>query len=189
MGIVGIDLDDCRDPATGEITDEAKLIVDQLRSYTEISPSGQGLRIFVYAKLPDGRRRKGPVEMYDSERFLTVTGHMLDGFQIIIDNQEGIDAVHADVFGYGSRNPVLGKPTELLPEDYELLKKAANAKNGAKFHRLYYDGDTAEYPSSSEADLALSAELAFWTNGDCERVDRLFRNSALYRPKWDEQAL
>lgn len=37
----------------------------------------------------------------------------------------------------------------------------------------------------SSADAALCQHLAFWTGRDCERMDRLFRQSALYRDKWE----
>ena len=43
-----------------------------------------------------------------------------------------------------------------------------------------------DYPSQSEADLALCRLLAFYTNCDAGEIDRLFRQSGLYRPKWDE---
>lgn len=36
----GIDLDDCRDPRTGEIAPWARSILDSMASYTEVSPSG-----------------------------------------------------------------------------------------------------------------------------------------------------
>lgn len=42
---VGIDLDACRDPETGEIADWAMKIVEDLDTYTEISRSGTGLHI------------------------------------------------------------------------------------------------------------------------------------------------
>ena len=48
------------------------------------------------------------------------------------------------------------------------------ARNGADFDRLWH-GDTAGYPSHSEADLALCYMLAFWTGRDPGRIDRLFR--------------
>lgn len=63
--------------------------------------------------------------------------------------------------------------------DEELLDRARNAKNGAKFDRLWR-GDTSEYPSHSEARFALLDLLAFWTGGDRGRMDRLFRQSGLY---------
>ncbi|MFQ7644172.1 hypothetical protein, partial [Ruthenibacterium lactatiformans] len=42
-------------------------------------------------------------------------------------------------------------------------------------------------PSHSEADIALCNALAWWTNCDAARVDRLFRQSGLMREKWDRQ--
>jgi primase-polymerase (primpol)-like protein len=34
--------------------------------------------------------------------------------------------------------------------------------------------------------MALCSLLAFWTGGDTHQIDRLFRDSGLYREKWDE---
>lgn len=79
----GIDLDDCRDPATGVIDDWAAEIIADLDSYTEVSPSGTGVKIYVQAAKPGDRNRTafagGEVEIYDRERFFAVTGHQLEG--------------------------------------------------------------------------------------------------------------
>lgn len=82
----GIDLDDCRDPASGEVHPAAAGIVLELDSYTEISPSGTGLHIIVRAALDaltggDGRRTTqtpwgGKFEIYDRGRYFTVTGQV-----------------------------------------------------------------------------------------------------------------
>ncbi len=48
-------------------------------------------------------------------------------------------------------------------------------------------GDYSDYPSQSEADLALCNELAFWCGNNPEQIDRLFRQSKLYRQKWDQK--
>jgi primase-polymerase (primpol)-like protein len=77
--LVGIDLDHCIDPETGVIATWAMDIALRIDSYTEISPSGAGLRIWARGVLPPGRRRKGHIEMYDSGRYLTVTGHRVRG--------------------------------------------------------------------------------------------------------------
>src|SRR5581483_10931 len=64
---------------------------------------------------------------------------------------------------------------------------ARNAKNGSDFDRLY-GGDTSSYDhDDSRAEAALCTYLAFWTQGDPDRIDRLVRSSGLYRPKWDER--
>ena len=66
--IVGIDLDDCRDPETGDVDDAALDIIERLDSYTEVSPSGTGYHVLVTGTLPDGRNRRGSVELYDTAR-------------------------------------------------------------------------------------------------------------------------
>jgi putative DNA primase/helicase len=72
--------------------------------------------------------------------------------------------------------------------DADLIEKALAAANGAKFRALFDRGDLAAYNGdSSAADMALANLLAFWTRKDAERMDRLFRRSALFRPKWDER--
>jgi primase-polymerase (primpol)-like protein len=82
-GWAGIDLDGCRDPESGEIHPKAQKIITTIDSYTEVSPSGTGLKIFVHGALPPGRRKleevfgKGEhagIEMYDSGRYFCVTG-------------------------------------------------------------------------------------------------------------------
>lgn len=73
------------------------------------------------------------------------------------------------------------------PDDEEIIRKASNAKNGAKFSALWRgDWGPLGYPSQSEADLALLSMLLYWTDGDRERADALFRKSGLMRPKWDQ---
>jgi primase-polymerase (primpol)-like protein len=75
----GVDLDHCRNAKTGTIDSWAMRIIDQLNSYTEISPSGTGVRIFIKAKLPPGRRKGRRIEVYDTKHYLTMTGHKLNG--------------------------------------------------------------------------------------------------------------
>lgn len=81
---VGVDLDHVVDPGTGAIEDWAQEIVARMPGYWELSPSGTGLRHIREGRLPEngrrnGGRKKGPVEMYDCGRFLTITGHRLGG--------------------------------------------------------------------------------------------------------------
>ncbi len=76
-------------------------------------------------------------------------------------------------------------------DDAELLRRARASANGEKFANLW-DGDTSDYANGdnegrSEADLALCSLIAFWTGPDEDRIDGLFRQSGLMRPKWDER--
>jgi len=77
--LVGIDLDQCRDRETGVIAPWAQAIVQAINSYTEISPSGAGLRIFVHGTLPGRGRNQNHIEMYTTGRYLTLTGHRIHG--------------------------------------------------------------------------------------------------------------
>ena len=80
-GIVGIDLDDAVGD-DGLLEGWAVEIVDVLDSYTEWSPSGKGVHIYVRANLPQCARKRGKVEVYGSGRFFTVTGNAVDGCRL-----------------------------------------------------------------------------------------------------------
>lgn len=69
-----IDLDDCGDDAEAIAVRER--IMATFKSYTERSPSGRGFHIIVRGNVPAGRRR-GKVEVYSSQRFMTMTGDVV----------------------------------------------------------------------------------------------------------------
>lgn len=70
-----IDLDKCVDDHD-IINDQALAIIKRLNSYTEFSPSGHGIRIFVKGQIKRNRR-KGDVEVYGDVWYVTVTGHII----------------------------------------------------------------------------------------------------------------
>ena len=82
-GIVGGDMDGCRDPATGAIEPWAQAILDLKETYFEISPSGEGIRFWALAG--DMALRKtvkadgAGVEIYSAGRYLTFTGDHVQG--------------------------------------------------------------------------------------------------------------
>lgn len=191
---VGIDLDKVVSPATGEIEPGAADILRALDSYTELSVSGTGVHVIVRGIWPRNGNRKGAAEVYSQGRYFCMTGRPVDGFENkpIADRPAELAALHARMFApaevkkpgsNGSRPSAAAAHLD----DEELLRRARAADNGAKFRKLYDDGDTGEYDGDhSRADLALCGMLAFWTGGDTTRMDRLFRGSRLYREKWDE---
>jgi putative DNA primase/helicase len=71
----GIDLDDCRNPESGELEVWAAKTVQDLEGYAEVSPSGTGVHIIVRGKAPN--KKRGKVEAYSSERYFTITGQVL----------------------------------------------------------------------------------------------------------------
>jgi len=186
-GLCGVDLDHCRDPQTGELEPWAAEVVAELDSYTEASPSGTGVHVLLLGDLPEGRRRKGRVEVYGpgSPRYFTCTGQHLPGTPLTVNPRtEALASVHARLIGTEApQADAPPRPTEPLAlDDEELLVKARSARNGADFSRLWEGG----YPEDDSAgDLALCSHLGFWCGGDAARVDALFRRSGRYRPKWE----
>lgn len=200
--LVGVDLDDCRDPDAETPTAWAANVLDTLDSYSEVSPSGTGYHVIVRGERPEGRNRAGNIEVYDRSRFFTVTGdHVAATPETVATREDALATVVSEELtvadaasaseasasdaAAGSASPESPSTDAAVPiSDDELLDRAQNAANGEKFSRLW-SGSTSGYESHSEADLALCRMLAFWTGGDTARVNRLFRRSGLYREKWD----
>jgi primase-polymerase (primpol)-like protein len=178
-----IDLDHCVDAVTGEIDSFACSVLERFRSYAELSPSRSGLHTIVRACKPGPRCRTGRLEMYDRDRFLTITGLVLGDWPIA-DRQNQVSAMYREFFP-DQPTRTYGPLTQIADDDHALLERAHAARNGAKFAALWR-GDTSAFGSDhSAADLALCSHLAFWTGCDPRRVDSLFRRSALMRSKWD----
>ena len=189
----GIDIDTCREPDTGQIAEWAWKIIWRLNSYTEVSPSGTGVHIIIRGKLPAGKGNQathhdGKVEMFSRARYFTFTGIHVDGTPIeIFDRQAELLGLHKQLFA--SRNTPSAEKystpsSPLLASDDELITKARQAQNGSKFDRLWNGHWESDYPSQSEADLALCCLFAFWTRKDRARIDGLFRRSGMMRKKW-----
>lgn len=87
-------------------------------------------------------------------------------------------------------DPVTGVSLEPREEvalsDEELIEKARGAGNADTFVPLW-EGDTSGYETETRADFVLCSQLAFWTGGDGEWIDQLYRLSGLMRERWDEQ--
>ena len=204
-GFCGVDLDDSVDPATGELKPWGRQIVEQLNSYTEISPSGGGVKVFIRATKPGNRCRKayhdGEVEIYDSGRFFTVTGRRMDFVSAGVEDRQGqLDALYVQVFGpipppaappatppaaEASPAPAPAGPHVLTDDEIQNLATGSK-KNGAKFSALWAGRWNDYFNSASEADSSVIFTLAFYSK-DPVQIDRLFRQSKLFRPKWDEQ--
>jgi putative DNA primase/helicase len=76
--LVGIDLDHCRNSETGIIDAWALEIIRTIWSYTELSPSGTGIHIIGGGTLPGPGKKTPQIEMYDTGRYFTITGHHLE---------------------------------------------------------------------------------------------------------------
>ena len=121
----GIDLDDCIDPATGQFI-WGKAIIDAFDSYTEISPSGCGVKIFLKGQKPPHAKCKvkdpklcgeeGVMEIYDHKRFFVVTGNRLEGCnKTIRDGQEELNHLCEYYWPEKPKQEQSAKPEVLSP--------------------------------------------------------------------------
>lgn len=208
VGVFGslgaIDIDHCVDDA-GQLSELARDVADMIHGYTEYSPSGHGLRILF--TVPDDfqydkaryyiNNQKLGLEVYiagATQKYVTVTGNAVNPGDPLEERGEQLRAVLEKYMvrpqAQGPSSGGLdwgaeiggGAPVEL--DDLALIERAKKARNGVIFAALWA-GDIAGYKSRSEADIALCNALAFWTNKDAARIDRLFRQSGLMREKWD----
>jgi len=89
-GLAGIDLDDALDD-DGDIKAWARGVVERFSdTYMEVSPSGLGLKIWVRGSLqrnlPGVKVGDGQIEMYDHNRYFTVTGCVFRGAPLQIED-------------------------------------------------------------------------------------------------------
>ena len=188
-----IDGDKVRDPTSGEYYDWIKAATVQFNSYAEESLSGD-IHIWVKGVKPGPKTGPvdhpcgGRVEIHSGPKFIVVTGKHIEGTPTAInDAQLPLTGLYFQVFGPTTQdacqNDQLPPATGL--SDEQVIAKASTARNGAKFRRLFFEGDRTGYGSPSEADGALAMQIGFWTGGDVGQVERIMRKSGLVRPKWD----
>jgi len=71
-------------------------------SYTEVSPSLTGLKVWVRAALPPGKHKKTgerQLELYDRRRYFCSTGQMLPQFPTTVENRQAeVEALIAAEF-------------------------------------------------------------------------------------------
>mgnify|MGYP002711941019 FL=1 len=193
---LGIDIDDIDDDLHRfKQGDKLDNIVSEFneafKSYTEVSPSGNGLHIIVKGKIPGSRRRKGNIEMYDSGRFFTMTGKNIGKYK---DVTEVSEQVFKTIYNKYLPNNTIKYPTTNNYQEnihnlseIDVINEIYNSKQAKLFDDLMKGNYEPYYTSHSEADMALANILAFWCAKDYSQMDSIFRQSNLYRDKWDEK--
>jgi putative DNA primase/helicase len=193
-GWVGVDFDHII--KDGVIEPEIIAVMKLLDSYSEISPSGEGIHTICQGEFPETGREdqeKG-IAVYAKARYFTFTGNRLENYPTEV--QHRTDELYELYKKYFRKDEKPKQNTSASCElsDDQIIALAAQAKNGDKFlslmegkyeHFLKGDGK-AVYPSQSEADLGLCQLIAFYTC-DPLQIDRIFRRSKLYRDKWERQ--
>lgn len=198
-GYVGLDIDhiaeDLNNAKSGDTNPNN--LVNKARelthgSYMETSMSGEGIHVIFKGEILGKRRRKGNYEMYQSGRFFALTGNSLMAEPEIKSlNSHDMQILYEHYFHDGKAAGPTQKQVEPVAannlSDDEIIERAENASNGERFKSFMDGGWESSYSSHSEADMAFANDLAFWCGRDFNQMDRIFRQSALYRKKYDEK--
>lgn len=190
------DFDGCRDPETGEVDPRVMEEVVRLDTYTEISPSGTGLRCVAWGRRHPDSRTFFDVDGRDAE----VYGGGIGGRHLItVTGVPLFDRPVRDVQGWIDRSvPLHGREVvdrEFEPldlDDEDLMRKVLSSKDGELIERFLvgdeglWEGEGARYRCRSRADQGFFRKLAFWTNGDEERMKRIALSSKMRRKKWEK---
>lgn len=192
---IGIDVDhleqDLERWKSGDVDDnEVQHFLTITKSYAETSVSGTGIHIIVKGKIPGDRRRSGNVEMYTNGRFFAMTGNQIGPHNEVSDPEPKLLKLLYD--RYLKPSNVVTLPNQQLPQlndlsETEVIARAESSRTGQRFKLFMEGGWEQVYTSQSEADLAFANDLAFWTGRDFTKMDSIFRQSNLMRPKWDEK--
>jgi len=192
---IGIDFDHC---IVDNVIDPIILNeVISIGSYAEISPSGTGIHVICRGILPRTDRCRGNNrEVYDRGRFFTMTGNHIPDTPSGVWRYNGGSLEHIFEMMAPKFTPFFqGNPKDCafkhIPEKKfsnratrDVYMECCGSPNKYKFGQLMR-GEINDYPSHSEADLALCNLIAEHTD-NAIIIDYLFRQSKLYREKWDK---
>jgi len=195
-GYSAIDIDNCIDSETGKQSKLAKEIIDFCGSYTEISPSGKGLRIIFKtdSKIDKSKyyinNSKLGLEIYISEntnKYVTITGNVLYQNDI-----KKINIQHLlDKF------MLKKKPTQTIISrrngNLDSRLRVALQKD-TKLAKLWNSVAPGSGSNESEMDLALCNKIAFYVDGNPDMINSSFIESpyfqskdSLHKKKWIER--
>ena len=199
-GAVCVDIDNCLS-ADGTPNEIAEWALNNFAGFCEVSQSGRGLHFFMLATKPAGCAQKKTVageslEIYgaDNDRYICVTGEKY----IEESRESGIVAEQAALdrfiehFGFMPVTPGEPSGTGTTPDtddeehsDEEILGLLRRRNKRGSISRLFAGDLKDRGGDHSAADLALCAEIAYYTAG-AEQVERIFGTSELAkREKWE----
>ncbi len=151
-------------------------IIAAFESYTEISPSGNGLHIIVRGCI-SGSRRAG-IEAYSSGRFFTFTGNVFRALPIA-DYGPLLLELQKDLKPTRRVLTLLNEQAQ-TESDEAIIQRMLGAKNNDKIRRLI-NGDGSAIGSGSDQsgsaiDLAIVNSIQFYSK-NVEQIERIWRST------------
>ena len=183
-GLYGVDLDSVI-AKSGALMPEAQEIVGKLDSYTEVSPSGTGLHIFVIAPGADIKRHRKKdffLEIYGEGRYFTVTGIVYKGAGTIRTRTTELQSVHDNFLLPEAEHSVVSRP---IIETARITGRDRFLQIGLERDKGFcamWEGQR-RHGNESADDIALMNKLAYWCNADQNAVICAFLSSPYYAQK------
>jgi len=137
---VGVDFDDCLD-ANQAVTGIANKGLQLLDSYSEMSPSGKGVKLICKGQLPPGKKADHElgVEMYATGRYFTITGHQwAEAPSEVMERARMVRVFHSMVFGPREQKPPSTNYGSSKERDIRVAREALEALGSPKADG-YYD--------------------------------------------------
>jgi len=178
-GYTGVDLDKCRDPATGKLDQWAEDIVALNETYWELSPSGTGLRAFVRGKIEKTVKcDTARVEVYRSLRYLTYTGEHIEG------TPEDIRPAPLTL------EWLMDRVAQFAPKAAVDLTPIKLEQSPAAPTKLYQDNDTGPRKWAEAALAGVAADLAACGEGGRNHAlnKAAFRMGTMVARNWIERS-
>ena len=181
IGLLLIDLDNCI--VDGIAEDWAEELIQICDTYTEYSPSGQGFHLILQGqKLVDKTRfHYNQIEIYDSKRFLTITGEVYQDRKEINDSTTDLLFQHLQQISPAesvvkAQPSIASNRTEVnLPLDRAILTKIQS-------HPEY----SQEWNDLSERDTRMAGLTNFYTGNDFNQTEQILLSTDFYRDKWSD---
>ena len=178
--------------------------LDRFASYAERSVSGKGIHIYGkydLSQIPHYKDKNGKlkldrayymkhphdgIELYFGEltnRFAAYTGDVVYDAPLKDCTEAVLLTLDKDMRRKPKTRQSISNQEDA--EVFDIVATLRKQKNAKKFITLYDKGDITGYNSQSEAEAALCSLIAFRTGDDPALIDKVFRQSALMRDKWN----
>lgn len=185
-----IDLDHCLGKG-GVKTEPALSVVEMFKgqAYIEASPSRTGLHIWLHNEIPVNRRTPN-LEIYSSGRWITCTGYVNPTAPRIETLPDATELVQELLSRFFPQTPPRTnyRPSENAPvDDQEIWDRLRNSKNGYVFDALIRGDVSVTHGDHSRGVIFLANMLAWITDGDAVRMERLLRQTQLGGDKFDSK--
>lgn len=201
-GFYGVDIDTCRDPETGYVTDEAKEIIDGIDSYTEKSVSKYGVHIMAKEKdieLPFNKKKmkangiiRPDIEYKTGKQRLDKDGTpMFKLPELEIYNKDRFFILTGDVFGepkaISERSDALKQLINKYAGNYKAAVAAPIPQHPASAQHIsieeaceldevlknYWHGGRPHGDESSD-DMGFMGKLLYWLDTDIDAARTAF---------------